>query len=184
MSKLAMNFRKVLKILVDFFHRKEMRFAVIGAFGLHAYGLSRATRDIDFVADKISQPEIVSFLESLGYETLYVSSGYSNHFHSEREMGRLDFIYVEGRTAGLLFPNLQKRLFLKDMALPVPKPEHIAAMKIFAMKNDPSREYQEMADLQFLLALPGVDKEEIKGYFEKYGLGEKYEELQEKNRLS
>jgi hypothetical protein len=34
-------------------------------------------------------------------------------------------------------------------------------------ENDSSRTFQEMADIQFLLRLPGVDTEEIRGYFER-----------------
>ena len=34
-----------------------------------------------------------------------------------------------------------------------------------------------MADLQYLLKLPDLDMEEIRGYFEKYGQMEKYDEL-------
>ena len=179
-----MNFRKVLENIIEFFDRKKIRFAVIGAFGLQAYGLSRMTRDVDFVAEKSFRDDIVSFLESLGYKTLYVSSGYSNHIHGKEEMGRLDFVYVEGKTAELLFSGSRIKLFSKNLLIPVPKPEHIAAMKIFAMKNDPSREYHEMADLQFLLSLPGIDREEIKGYFKQYGMTEKYEELERKIKKS
>lgn len=175
-----MNFSKVLSVLLNFFQENDIRFAIIGAFGLGAYGLSRMTMDLDFVVDKASQSLVVSFLESLGYETRYVSTGYSNHLHAKQEMGRLDFVYIDGETADRIFSSVHNRVFAQDLALPVPRPEHIAAMKIFAMKNDPSREYQEMADLQFILSLPGIDKKEIKGYFESYGLEEKYEELARK----
>ena len=60
----------------------------------------------------------------------------------------------------------------------VPRPEHLAAMKVQAMKNDPERTLQEMADIRFLLSLPGVNAEEIRGYFERSGLRERYEEIQ------
>ena len=46
------------------------------------------------------------------------------------------------------------------------------------MKNDPSRALQEMADIQFLLRLPGVDTEEIRGYFARSGLLERYREIE------
>ena len=46
------------------------------------------------------------------------------------------------------------------------------------MKNDPGRTFQEMADLRFLLRLPGVDQREIRGYFERAGLLEKFDELE------
>jgi uroporphyrin-3 C-methyltransferase len=34
-------------------------------------------------------------------------------------------------------------------------------MKVLAMKNDPERTFQEMADLQFLLRLPEIDRDEM-----------------------
>jgi hypothetical protein len=50
-------------------------------------------------------------------------------------------------------------------------------MKIHAMKHDPSRTLQEMADIQFLLRLPDVDEEAIRAYFERSGLLERYLEI-------
>jgi hypothetical protein len=41
---------------------------------------------------------------------------------------------------------------------------------------------REIADLQYLLKLPGLDSEEIRGYFEKYGQMEKYFELTQKEK--
>ena len=41
---------------------------MIGAFGLHAYGLTRATADVDFVADSSAQPRLIAFLEARVYE--------------------------------------------------------------------------------------------------------------------
>ena len=49
----------------------------------------------------------------------------------------------------------------------VVKAEHLIALKVFAMKNDSERAFREMADLQQLLRLPGIDREEVRGYFEK-----------------
>jgi hypothetical protein len=46
------------------------------------------------------------------------------------------------------------------------------------MRNDPSRTLQEMADIRFLLGLPGVDRGEIRGYFERAGLVERYDEIE------
>ena len=173
-----MDFARVLRIVASLFEEQRVLYAVAGAFGLHAYGLTRATLDLDFVVDAEVQPNLVSFLESLGYETLYLSSGYSNHLHADPAMGRLDFVYVAGDTSRLLFDSAQRRLLLEGVSIPVPKPEHLAAMKIQAMKNDPSRTFQEMSDIQFLLALPSVDREEIKRYFEKQGMVDRYDEIQ------
>ena len=172
-----MDFGKVLGILVTFFERESIPFAAIGAFGLHAYGLSRATLDLDLATESRAQPMLIAFLESLGYETLYRSPGYSNHLHPHPDLGRIDFVYVNGETSRLLLGGGGTMLRLGEQSVPVPRPEHLAAMKIHAMKNDPSRTLQEMADIQFLLRLPDIDHEEVRAYFERSGLLERYLEI-------
>lgn len=172
-----MDFPRVLSTLAEFLERESIRYAVIGAFGLQAYGLGRATMDVDLVAEAEAQQAILAFLESLGYDTLHVSAGYSNHLHSMPAMGRVDFVYVGGDTGRLLFGQCTRALDLGQRRLPVPRAEHLAAMKVQAMKNDPGRTLQEMADIQFLLRLPAIDDEEIRGYFERAGLLERYHEI-------
>ncbi|MBP1595732.1 MAG: hypothetical protein H6Q05_1109 [Acidobacteria bacterium] len=172
-----LDFVRVIGKVEEFFERGKLRFAVIGAFGLHAYGLSRATYDLDFVAEQPAQAGLVPFLESLGYETLHLSAGYSNHLHPDLSMGRLDFVYVDGETSRELFGSARVMPVMEGIALAVPRAEHLAAMKIQAMKNDPERTFQEMADILFLLRLPEIDGEEIRGYFERQGMIERYHEL-------
>ena len=172
-----MDFDRVLDTIGAFLEREGFRYAVIGAFGLAAYGLSRATVDLDLATESESQRKLVPFLESLGYETLHVSAGYSNHLHAEPAWGRVDFVYVDGETSRLLFDGCGTRAGPAGRSVPVPRAEHLAAMKVHAMKNDPERSLQEMADIQFLVRLPGVDREEIRGYFERSGLVEKYDEI-------
>ena len=165
-----MEFSNILTQLAAFFRREGYPFAAIGAFGLHAYGLTRATRDLDFVTDAAAQPALIAFMESVGYKTIHRSAGYSNHLHADQAFGRVDFVYVSGETSTRLFEATREILELGGVVIPVPRPEHLAALKIHAMKNDPERRFREMADLQFLLSLPGIDEAEIRGYFEKNGL--------------
>ena len=172
-----MDFLNVFGKVAAFFEREKRPFAVIGAFGLHAYGLSRATSDLDFVADFAAQASLVPYLQSLGYETLHVSTGYSNHLHPDSAMGRLDFVYVSGDTSRRLFESVRIMAIMEGISLAVPRAEHLAAMKIQAMKNDPQRTFQEMADILFLLRLPDVDRSEIREYFEKQGMIDKYDEI-------
>jgi hypothetical protein len=51
-------------------------------------------------------------------------------------------------------------------------------MKVLAMKNDPSRLFRELADIQFLLTLPDVDAAQIRAEFERHGLQERFHELE------
>jgi hypothetical protein len=175
----AVDFKRVLLLVDGFFKREERPFAIIGAFGLQAYGLARATRDLDFAVESTVQHRLIEYLVSCGYETLHRSSGYSNHLSLDPELGRLDFVYVGGETARLLFESARKALEIGGIRVSVPSPEHLIAMKVHAIKNDPSRTFRELADIQFLMSLPGVNQEQIRTYFDKGGLLERYDELRE-----
>jgi D-arabinose 1-dehydrogenase-like Zn-dependent alcohol dehydrogenase len=172
------DFAAVLERLAAFFESRNHRFALIGGVGLAAYGIARATVDLDLVVDASAQEEAIEFLESLGYETLYRSTGYSNHQHPARELGRVDLVYVRGETSRRLFDAARMVQGPGNVRIRVPIPEHLIAMKIVAMKNDPSRTYQDMADIKSLLSIPGVDREEVRSQFEKHGLLERYLELE------
>jgi hypothetical protein len=125
-----------------------------------------------------AQPGAIEFLEGLGYETLHVSPGYSNHSHPDPSRGRVDFVYVSGETSRLLFEGVGRSLKVGTWEVPVPRPEHLVAMKVHAMKNDPERTFQELADIRFLMSLPGVDRLEIQKYFEDAGLRDRYDEIE------
>jgi hypothetical protein len=174
---MTMNFRNVFQLLIDFFRKEEIDYALIGAFALKAYGYSRATQDIDFLARGQDQDTIIGMLESLGFETTYRSTGYSNHQHALSGLGRIDFVFARGGTADTLFRDVQELLVLGDIRIPVVSPEHLVALKVFAIKNNPQRSLREMADIEYLLKMPGVDREEMKKSFEKYGQMEKYHEI-------
>jgi hypothetical protein len=127
-----------------------------------------------------AQAPLVELLEELGYETVYLSAGYSNHSHPDPEWGAVDVVYVDAETARRLFPSCTRTLKLGDHQVPVPSAEHLIAMKVQALRNDPSRELQDLADIQYLLALPDTDREKVKGYFERAGMTEWYDRLIER----
>jgi len=45
---------------------------------------------------------------------------------------------------------------------------------VLAIKNDPSRTFQDLADIRFLLARGGADRQVVRSYFERHGLLERY----------
>ena len=141
------------------------------------YGYPRTTLDLDLIVEAAIQEDLICWLESLGYRTLHRSSGYSNHAHSDPSLGEIDFVYVQGETAEKLFAGCRMAPGPGGLTVPVPRPEHIAALKVMAMKNDPNRTFREQEDIRFLLSLPGVDRREVQGYFERYGLTERFNEL-------
>jgi hypothetical protein len=166
-----MDFVAVGERLRRIFEETGVEYAVIGGFALLAHGIERATFDLDFVTVRDCQDQLILALEQQGYETLHRSTGYSNHLHAEHDLGRVDFVYVDRATADQLIASAKQVEVLPGFEAKVPKPEHLAAMKVRALKNDPSREQQELADIRRLMELPGVDRSEIRRYFEGLELG-------------
>ncbi len=172
-----MDFAKVLAEIARFFEHEGARFSLAGAFALRAHGLGRLTSDLDLAVEAKVQPALLLFLDSLGYERLHVSEGYSNHLHPDAAWGRLDFIYLDLGTADAMFRGALRTNIFPGVEVLVPRAEHLAAMKIHAIKMDPVRTFKELADIQFLCGLPGVDEREIRGYFEKQGLLGRFDEI-------
>lgn len=173
-----MNFARVLEQIATQLDGAGLRWGLAGAFALHAYGYTRATMDLDFVTERSAQAVLVPFLASLGYETLHQSEGFSNHLHALASLGRVDFIYVDEHTADRLFERATRTQLFPGLSVRVPRPEHLAAMKVLAMKNDTSRTFRELADIQFLLTVPGIELEVVRAAFERHGMKERFDELQ------
>jgi hypothetical protein len=173
-----MDFAATLTEIAGFLERRELRYALVGGLALAAYGGTRTTLDLDLAVDSNGQEALIGFMESLGFETLYRSSGYSNHVHADERRGRVDFVYVGGSTRDRLFAGARMHELGPGLTVPVPKAEHLAAMKVQAMKNDPARTFQELADIGILLAAPGVDREAVRAIFEKHGLEKRFDELE------
>jgi hypothetical protein len=172
-----LNFARVLRQVGQFLDERGYRFCLAGAMALHGHGASRATADLDLIVEARAQRELLEFLGSLGYELLHVSEGYSNHIHPLEAFGRLDFIYVDERTADRLFADARRVAVFPGVEALVPSAEHLAALKLFAIKNDPSRMFKDLADIQFLLGLPGVDQAEIRAQFERQGMADRFDEI-------
>jgi uncharacterized protein (DUF1330 family) len=172
-----MNFGGVLQAVTGFLDHQGARYAVIGGVALVMYGLPRTTVDLDLVVDFAVQDHLVQWLEAQGYQTLHRSSGYSNHSHADAAWGDLDFVYVRGETAEKLFAACHKAKGPGGLEVPVPRPEHLVALKVVSLKNDPDRAFRDHEDLRFLLHLPGVDQGEARSYFEQQGLGERFDDI-------
>jgi hypothetical protein len=175
----TVDFERVLRILAGFFDANGAPWGVIGGLAMAAHGSPRTTLDVDVVADSALQEPLVEFLESLGFETLHRSSGYSNHLHEDADLGRIDVVYVRGGTSREIFVGAKRHPGPGGLEIPVPRPEHLAAMKAYAIKNDPTRTLRELADIRDLLDVPDVDRAEVERYFERYGLEALLERLDE-----
>jgi hypothetical protein len=165
-----MEFRDVVRTFADFFEREQIRWAVAGGLAVSAWGYQRMTHDIDFVVRGADRERVVAFAESIGYETVYASEGFSNHVHPSETFGRVDLLYIYGLTADEIFAAAVKLPVVQEIIAPVVSAEHIAMMKAAAMKNRPERSFGDARDVEFLLTLPDIDRQAIRNYFDRLGL--------------
>jgi hypothetical protein len=173
------DFARELDEIGAFLRGAGFPFAVVGGVALAAYGHPRMTLDLDLLTEAAAQEAVVGFMESRGFATLHRSSGYSNHLHPDRARGRVDFVYVHGDTARLLFAAVRTMPGPGGRSISVPCPEHLVAMKVQAMRDAPARTWQELVDIAYLAGLDGVDRAAMKGYFERHGLAERWRELEQ-----
>jgi hypothetical protein len=166
----AMDFATVLRTFGEFFERERIRYAVIGGVAVTAFGRVRSTKDLDFAVEGKEQARVVAFAESIGYETLYVSEGFSNHAHPEPAFGRVDLMYLRGLTAEKVFAVTTEKPLLDDRSLPVASAEHLAMMKGLAMRQDQNRVRYEGEDVRVLLNVEGVDIEAVREYYRHLGM--------------
>lgn len=172
-----MQFTKVLTTFADFFERERIRWAIAGGVAVAAWGYERGTQDMDFVVSGKDHEKVAAFAESIGYETIHASESFSNHIHPTEAFGRVDAIYVNGRTAEDMFAAATKRVAAGNIVAPVISAEHIAMMKAFAIKMDPTRRYRDGRDVEFLLTVQGINREAVRNYFARFGLLELFDDI-------
>jgi Nucleotidyl transferase of unknown function (DUF2204) len=176
-----MQFDEVLRTWKAFFEREGIRYALAGGNAILAWGHQRPTHDVDFVVDGVHSARVIRHAESLGYETTFVSEGFSNHHATATSLGHVDFLYVYADTADALF-TAAERLQTMGVELPVLRPEHLIAMKVRAMKHSPMRVLIDAPDIAYLLTLPEIDRERVREYFTQHGLLKIYDELEKDRR--
>ena len=171
-----MDFEGVLELLRGHCEARGAPFALCGGLAMAAYGMGRVTFDVDLAVDASGQDEMVRFLEDHGYTTLYRSVGFSNHRHDDPELGMVDLVWLSGTTSKTVFSSTRAIPGPGNRSWPVVAPEHLAAMKLHALNQDPSR-HQDCGDICYLLTLPDVDREEIRRQFARRGLEETFADL-------
>ena len=145
-----MDFGHALAFLIPECAARGISHAVIGGVALAIWGVPRTTLDLDLVVDGDRQADVLAILASLGYQLLHQSTGYSNHRHSDPEKGQVDIVYVRNGTRDQVFAATTQQKGPRGLAVPVASPEHLAAMKVRAMRNDPSRRERDLEDLRSL----------------------------------
>lgn len=164
-----MDFNRAFALLIKNFQKKEIDFALIGGFALHAAGYTRTTQDIDFIIAREKLAEVKKVLKALGYSLLFESEEVATFEDKKGDLGRVDFILAHRKYAtAMLLRAKYKDILNGKFSLKVVIPEDLIGLKVQSSSNDPSRFYQDMADIEGIIRANynRLDMKLVKEYFE------------------
>lgn len=134
--------------------------ALIGAFALAAWGVQRATNDVDFLIDGAKAAVARQALESNGFTVFHAS----DDVLQMAGPGPVDFVLARRPLSLAMLTRASARTF---RGIKCVEPEDLIGLKIQAYKNDPRRELQDRADIQRLIGVsPSLDWARIRQYAE------------------
>ncbi len=165
------NLRKTLTDAHSALEQAGVLHALIGGFALAVYGHHRATADIDLLADGSKKEIIKSALLKNGFNLKHEST-------EVLQFSGIGFLDIILANRPLSQEMLKRAQLSHELSVYILKPEDIIGLKIQAYKNDASRELQDKADIQKLLALPNLEIQIVKKYAELFGEWSIIEKLQ------
>ena len=175
-----MEFEFVLKKLLKEFEDKNIRYVLIGGFGMGVLGIARTTFDIDFLVHKSDLGKLHQILISIGYELRFQTENVSHYAGKEQQLGNIDFIHAFREISlKMLGRRMEKKIFEGEIPIYVVQPEDLIGLKIQAMANDPQRKFRELADIESIMGLYKKELEwkRIQEYFELFNMNAEYEAL-------
>lgn len=172
-----MNLRSILKLIHSLLDQNGVEHALIGGLALTCYGGTRATIDLDLLIDEENKEKI---------KTLFLANGFNLAYESQEVLQFSGIGYVDI----ILARRPISKKILVDANLGGPegikfvKVEDLIGLKIQAYVNDPARELQDKADIQFLLENEmTLDWAKIKIYADLFNQWEALNDIKKKIKL-
>lgn len=146
-----MDFKTVTAALLQRFQERHVRYGLMGGFALGLWGVARSTVDLDFLVHRDDLARIDEIMRDLAYECKFRSENVAQYASSLNRYGEVDFLFAfREASRGMLKRSVEKKIFGGELAIKVLLPEDLIGLKLQAVKNNPSRREQDMADIKAL----------------------------------
>lgn len=178
-----MDFETVLNGLVGKLDKKNIGYALIGGFALGAWGVVRATSDLDFLIDKRGIDFLKSEMLSKGYRILHESENVIQFESGDLALGSIDFIYAFRQPSlAMLKRAVFKTFWADEIKLRVLLPEDLIGLKVQSSVNNPSRKAFDFDDIEKLMGIHGkkLDWNIVKGHFQLFEMDKAFKNLKDK----
>jgi hypothetical protein len=178
------RFVATITLVVDRAARESFRVALIGGFALSFLGVTRATGDVDFLADAAGSDALHDALTAKGFVARHRTAEVANYAASG-SFAPVDFVFSR-RPATQAMLERAHLVELPDTAARVARidAEGIIGLKAQAVANDPRRRRQDEADIVALLRANAgrLDLALIRSYFEAFDMTDLLTRLLEEAR--
>lgn len=169
-----LNLRATLKLAHSLLQQNNVEHALIGGLALACYGSTRATIDLDLLIHEENKTLVKNLLSNNGFNLIHESEEVLQF----TGIGYIDIILARR-------PISQKILADANDGGPegikFVKTEDLIGLKIQAYVNDPARELQDKADIQFLIeTISSLDWDKIKKYADLFNQWEAINDIKNK----
>jgi hypothetical protein len=139
-----MDLRKTLILVHELFVKAKIDHSLIGGLGLACYGSTRATVDLDLLIHEINKEPAKELLIKNGFNLVHESIEVLQF----AGIGFVDLLIARRPLSQNILMSSNKN---GPEGINFVRPEDLIGLKIQAYKNDNSREFQDKADIQFLI---------------------------------
>lgn len=159
--------------------KNDVSCILIGGFAVNYYKVTRQTIDVDFLITKKDFEKILPFLEKEGYKIDYSQEVFTRLRANSLYLMDLDFMFVEQGTLDKIMAESKKTTIARQEFI-VPSIEHLIALKLHSIKNNPNvRKNKDLPDIINLIKINkiSVKNEKFKKLCLKYGNAKLYNDI-------
>lgn len=172
--------QSVFHLISSITEKEDVSCVLIGGFAVNFYNYSRQTNDVDFLITKEDYQKISQHLKQLGY-TQELQENFAQLENKALTLKNLDFIFVDQDTFNEI-KRSGKKVKIAKLEFTVPSLDHLIALKLHAIKQNPKNRL--LVDLVDIIKLAELNKIDVKGddfrnLCLKYGSQEIYDKLLE-----
>ncbi len=128
---LSVDIKLVVEKLLTIFREEDVRYALIGGLALGAWGVPRATIDIDFLVLHTDLDTIHRIMTGLGYDCRYRTENVSQYVSQLKIFGEVDFLHAFRHIAVAMLERAEdKKIFNETITIKVLKVEDLIGLKV------------------------------------------------------
>ena len=163
--------------LYQHFEREGIPLLLAGGWAVCQHGYARMTIDVDWVCPRSREAEAIDLMDRLHFTKS--TDGMASRFKSRKDsvFPYIDLIWVDDTTFAKMAETDPAEVAKQQV--PVINFRALLAMKLFALKDDHTRQHKDLLDIRFLLTYGHcrITDEEFKALCERYAGPDAYNKI-------